>query len=278
MHQSQEGKELEDTVPYPLDSIPNSLRGQGKKMEFWEQFKNHTQARIGLARTGHSISTPELLDFQLAHALARDAVQEKWNVERFLKKLKSLGEKPLSVETAVHAREIYLKFPNLGRKLDKRSHQKLAKSKHRQQADIVFIITDGLSPQAVDTHFIPFWKTFKPLLKQELPDYKTAVVIAPFGRVALSDDIGKALKAKLCVMFVGERPGLTSVNSLGIYLTYGPKHGNLDANRNCISNIHPPEGLSYGLAAEKLLYFMRQCLALKLSGVDIKEEIQYFLA
>lgn len=241
-------------------------------MNLWDQLKEHTQARIGLNRTGHSVSTHDLLEFQLAHAFARDTVHETWDVARFEKKIKALGEKPLLVKTAVEVRELYLKFPNLGRTLNKDSREKLIKHRLKNPVDIAFIITDGLSPRAIDRHALPFWKTLKPLFKTTLGNLKMALVVAPFGRVALSDDIGKALGAKMSVMLVGERPGLSSVDSLGIYLTYAPKPGNTDANRNCISNVHPPEGMAYASAAEKLLYLMGESLRLKLSGVSLKEE------
>lgn len=241
-------------------------------MDILEQFKMHTQARIGLTRTGHSVSTQDLLRFQIAHALARDAVQETWDVERIEKKLKALGEKPLRVESGVSIREQYLKFPTLGRVLSKASHEKLARYSKRHHVDIVFIITDGLSARAIDTHLVPFWKILKPLLASEFGKLKICIVLAPYARVAISDDIGKVLGAKLSVIIVGERPGLSSVDSLGIYLTYAPKPGNSDANRNCISNVHPPEGLAYAIAAEKLLFLMTESLRLKLSGVSLKEE------
>lgn len=242
-------------------------------MNLWLDLKKHTQARIGLNRSGHSVSTDELLDFQLAHALARDAVHEMWNLDHIEKKLKAIGEKPLTALSGVTAREPYLKFPNLGRILNKESEGLLKKYGQKNETDAVFIVTDGLSPRAINSHLLPFWKTFKPHLKERLPKLKMTIVLVPFGRVALSDAIGKALKAKMSVMLVGERPGLSSSDSLAIYLTYAPKLGNSDANRNCISNVHPPEGLDYLPAAEKLLFLMNESLRLKLSGVCLKEEL-----
>lgn len=240
-------------------------------MDLWQQLKESTQARIGLHRIGHSLSTRDLLDFQTAHALAHSAVNEVWDVSLFEKKLKQLGEKPIQVDTAVSIREQYLKFPTLGRILTSQSRERLIKYRKRRHTDIVFIITDGLSVPAINTHAIPFWRVLQPLVHSMLGELKTTIVLAPYGRVALSDDIGKALGATLSVILVGERPGLSSVNSLGIYLTYHPKKGNSDANRNCISNIHPPEGLSYEMAAEKLMFLMTESLRLKLSGVRLKE-------
>ncbi len=247
-------------------------------MNLWGQLKEHTQARIGLQRSGHSLSTNDWLDFQLAHALARDAVQEVWEVAQFEEKLIAAGEKPIHVKTAVSIREQYLKFPTLGRILTSDSRAKVSKYSQRHQTDIVFIITDGLSVPAINAHAIPFWKVLKPMLQAILPDFKYTIVLAPYGRVALSDDIGETLGAKLSVILVGERPGLTSVNSLGIYLTYHPKAGHSDAERNCISNVHPPEGLSYAIAAEKLLFLITESLRLKLSGIHLKESPSQQLA
>ncbi|MEI8365635.1 MAG: ethanolamine ammonia-lyase subunit EutC [Parachlamydiaceae bacterium] len=246
-------------------------------MNLWDQLKEHTQARIGLHRAGHSISTPEILEFKLAHALARDAVNDIWDVVRIEKKLKALGEKPLRVETTVTARELYLRFPNFGRILSEKSQIKLEKYKKNHHVDIAVIVSDGLSARAIDHHFIPFWKILKPLLKETLSDLKIALILAPFGRVALSDPIGSELGAKLSIICVGERPGLSTVDSLGIYLTYSPKQGNTDIKRNCISNIHPPEGLSYASAADKLCFLITESLRLKLSGVKLKEESDHIL-
>lgn len=240
-------------------------------MDLWKQFKEFTQARIGLRRVGHSLSTKDLLDFQIAHALAHSAVNEIWDVARFEQKLKKIGEKPIRVETAVNIREQYLKFPTLGRVLSHHSYNQLKKYGKRHRTDVVFIITDGLSVPAIDAHGIPFWRALQPLLHSILGELNITVVLAPYGRVALSDDIGRVLGAKISVIFVGERPGLSSVSSLGIYLTYHPKKGNCDANRNCISNVHPPEGLSYELAAEKLIFLITESLRLKLSGIHLKE-------
>lgn len=240
-------------------------------MDLWKELKESTQARIGLHRIGHSLSTQDLLNFQTAHAFAHSAVNEIWDVEHFSDKLKQLGEKPIQVATAISIREQYLKFPSLGRILTPKSREQLVKYHNKHHTDIVFIITDGLSVPAIDAHAIPFWKVLRPLLDAMLGELKITIMLAPYGRVALSDDVGKALGAKMSVILVGERPGLSSVSSLGIYLTYHPKKGNSDANRNCISNVHPPEGLSYQLASEKLMFLITESLRLKLSGVHLKE-------
>ena len=240
-------------------------------MNLWEQLKEHTQARIGLHRIGHAISTKELLEFKLAQAFAHDAVQETWDVQRFRMALEKIGEKPLMVNSEVSSRDQYLKYPNLGRLLDEPSRSQLFNYAQMHSVDIAFIATDGLSPKGIDNHMISLWKTLKTLLGKKLDDLKLALVVVPFGRVAISDEIGSALNAKASVIFVGERPGLSSFDSLGIYMTYNPRHGNTDANRNCISNIHPPEGLSYVSASEKLVDLLRESFRMKLSGVNLKE-------
>jgi ethanolamine ammonia-lyase small subunit len=238
----------------------------------WEHLRELTQARVGLERIGHSIATRDVLDFQVSHALARDSVKAVWDVAAFESKLKKAKEKPILVKTKVSIREQYLKFPSLGRRLCDKNREKLLKWGKRHPVDIVFIVSDGLSVRAVDTHFIPFWKVFKPLMLEAFRDEKTALVVAPFGRVALSDDIGETLGAKASVILIGERPGLSSVDSLGIYLTYHPQKKHTDADRNCISNIHPPEGLSYLQAAKKLLFLLNESFRLGFSGVHLKEE------
>lgn len=241
-------------------------------MDLWSPLKAHTPARIGLHRSGHSISTFDLLQFKEAQSVARDSVLEEWNVSRFLNKLKKLGEKPLQVATKVTNRLEYLQYPNRGKKLASSSFHKLEKVKQKNPINVAIIFTDGLSVKAIDKHGIPFWRTLKPLLEQKLKNIHFKLIVAPFGRVALSDDIGMALGAQMSVILVGERPGLSSFESLGIYLTYNPKPGNTDSQRNCISNIHPPEGLTYSSAADKLLFLMEESFRLKLSGLVIKEK------
>jgi ethanolamine ammonia-lyase small subunit len=137
-------------------------------------------------------------------------------------------------------------------------------------ADIAFSVSDGLSAAAIDAHFLPLWEKIETALKAGRLT-RFPLVLVPFGRVAVGDAIGEALGAKLSVIFIGERPGLTSADSLGIYLTYQPRRGTPDASRNCLSNIRPPEGMGYELASEKLLYYVRESLRRQISGVTLKE-------
>lgn len=246
-------------------------------MDCWLILRKYTEARIGLHRIGHAISTKELLELKLAQGLAHDAVKAEWNLSGFDKKLKKVGEKPLKVRSEINSKEQYLRFPNLGKILNKSDYKKLSDRSKKSSVDIAFIMTDGLSPKAADAHMIPFWLIFKKMFTKRLNDLKIVLVLVPFGRVALSDEIGRALKAKVSVILVGERPGLSAFDSLGIYLTYGPKAGNTDANRNCISNIHPPQGLNYEEAAEQLIDLLGKALRLKLSGVNLKPDYTHII-
>jgi ethanolamine ammonia-lyase small subunit len=232
----------------------------------WKRLRSFTRARIGLPRSGHAVSTEVLLEFQRAHAEARDAVKQKWDVPAFAAQLKKINEPSATIESQVNNRDEFLKRPDLGRKLNSAS-KKLLKPKGEE---IVFIFSDGLSAKSIERHAILFWKALAPYLKKENFTY-APLVLAPFSRVALSDEVGEIMKVKLAVMIIGERPGLSSPDSLGVYLTYNPKIGNHDANRNCISNIRPPDGLDYDLAAQKLLYLIKESLRLQLSGVQLKE-------
>jgi ethanolamine ammonia-lyase small subunit len=229
--------------------------------DIWVKFRLATQARIGLGRNGHAISTKDLLQFQQAHAAARDAVQSEWDALKF---------SGLLLKSQAHTRESYLKNPGLGRKLSEESVKLLEEKAKDSRTDLVFILTDGLSAKAVDAHFEKFWAVLQERLKAS-GFAPSPLVLVPFGRVAISDDVGAASGAKLAVMFVGERPGLSASDSLGIYLTYDPKSGNSDANRNCISNVRPPNGLGYEDASEKLMFLIQESLRRKLSGVDLKE-------
>lgn len=238
------------------------------RLDFW---KTWTKARIDLGRTGHGLKTQEVLALKWAHALAKDAVLASWTVKETSDSLESLGEKTLILASRVKNREEYLKRPDLGRKLEQGSYKKLLSLK--SQYDVVFIISDGLSTTAIEHHLMPFWTVFKTQLKNY--SLKVApLILVPFSRVALSDDVGVALGAKLSIILIGERPGLSMPDSLSAYLTYDPRPENTDSNRNCLSNICPPTGLSYDAASQKLIYLVRESLQRKLSGVGLKEEAE----
>lgn len=237
----------------------------------WIALRRFTQARIALGRAGHAVPTQVMLDFQLAHAEARDAVHFSWDIDTFAGKVRDLGEVALILETPVANRSEYLRRPDLGRVLADESRT-LLRNFNADEADVALIVTNGLSSTAVERHGIP-------LLQAILNSYqKRQISIAPVslvanGRVAISDDIGSILGARVTVIIVGERPGLSGADSLGVYLTFAPQPGNTDAERNCISNIRPPEGLNYESAAAKLLFLTEEALRRGISGVALKDEM-----
>ena len=228
------------------------------------RLRDYTTARVGLGRAGHSLPTRELLEFQLAHAKARDAVHLPLAVNSLVLELKQKGVPSITLASAARTRDKYLKRPDLGRGLSKEARERLAGL--RGDYDAAFVIADGLSALAVHRHAVPLLE----LLLQNL-DWRIApIAIVEQGRVAIGDAIGELLGARLVVVLIGERPGLSSPDSLGAYLTWQPRPGRTDAERNCISNIRA-EGLSYAHATHKLLFLMNEARRLKLSGVMLKE-------
>jgi ethanolamine ammonia-lyase small subunit len=238
----------------------------------WLTLRRFTQARIALGRVGHALPTPALLEFQLAHAEARDAVHFPWDIASFAAAVRELGEEALVVETPVADRSEYLRRPDFGRVITDESRARLREAAVAVHADVVLIVTNGLSSTAVERHGIP-------LLQAIVNNYRsrqirmTPISLVANGRVALSDEIGCILGARVAVIIVGERPGLSAADSLGIYLTFAPQPGNSDAQRNCISNIRPPEGLGYEAAASKLLYLTEEAIRRGISGVSLKDEM-----
>ena len=226
--------------------------------------REFTPARVDLGRTGHSLPTRELLDFQLAHAKARDAVHLPLDSQSLVIELQQKKIPYVTLASAAADRQTYLHRPDLGRRLNAESRDRLRKLK--SEYEVACVITDGLSALAVHRHAVM-------LLQLVLP--RLDCVVAPIaiveqGRVAIGDEIGELLGAKLAVVLIGERPGLSSPDSLGIYLTWQPRIGRTDAERNCISNIRSA-GLSYELAAHKLQFLINESRRLKLSGVRLKE-------
>jgi ethanolamine ammonia-lyase small subunit len=222
--------------------------------------RQFTPARVGLGRTGHSLPTAELLRFQLDHARARDAVYEELDAP-------SLGVPHLLLHSAAPDRATYLRRPDLGRQLSEASRALLAKGDY----DAAFVIADGLSAPAVHRHAVPLLEAVSALLAAE--NWRLApLTVVLQGRVAIGDEIGERLGAGLVAVLIGERPGLTSPDSLGIYLTWNPRPGRSDAERNCISNVRT-EGISYSLAAHKLHFLMREARVRQLSGVGLKEDL-----
>ena len=226
----------------------------------WSALRANTPARIALGRAGASLPTREVLGFGLAHARARDAVHHALDVPRLLEELKSTGYAATSVRSAAPDRATYLTRPDLGRRLND--------ANLKGAAEIVVAIEDGLSAVAVQTHAVPLLSELRAISdKWE----SAAVVLATQGRVALGDEIGERMKAKLVVVMIGERPGLSSPDSLGVYLTYAPRVGCTDAQRNCISNVRP-QGLGYEEAARRLDWLASAALARGLTGIALKDE------
>ncbi|SFQ35000.1 Ethanolamine ammonia-lyase light chain [Geopseudomonas sagittaria] len=240
----------------------------------WQQLRGLTPARIALGRAGTSLPTAAQLDFQFAHAQARDAVHTPLDVAALAESLGSLGFDCLHLRSAARDRDTYLQRPDLGRRLHADSAQLLREhaATHGGGCDLAIVIADGLSALAVQRHSLPFLDR---LLEQVQAEGWTLapVSLVEQGRVAVADEVGELLGAKMTVILIGERPGLSSPDSLGLYFTWGPKVGLTDAYRNCISNVRL-EGLSYGMAAFRLLYLMREACRRQLSGVDLKDEAE----
>jgi ethanolamine ammonia-lyase small subunit len=238
----------------------------------WQALRRFTNARIALGRTGDSLPTNEMLAFQLDHARARDAVHLAFDVAGLAAELMAQGFEVLQVQSAAPDRGVYLKRPDLGRQLSHASRQMLETyaAEHAAEYDAVFVIADGLSALAVQQHAVALCCLTVNALQNV--GWKIApIVIASQSRVALGDEIGLALRGSQVAMLIGERPGLSVADSLGVYLTYAPQPGRTDAERNCISNIHPL-GLTYAAAQETLVYLMSQARRQKLTGVALKDD------
>ncbi len=232
-------------------------------MADWQRLKRFTPARIALGRTGASLPTEALLDFELAHAKARDAVHALLHIDEIQADIEALGWESVRVHSAAHDRAEYLRRPDLGRRLDQ-----IVPRLPAQSPELLFIIADGLSALAAERHAVPLLAALKP----NLAGWSVGpVVMAEQARVALGDPIGESLGAEIVVMLIGERPGLSAPDSLGVYITYGPRVGRSDAERNCFSNIRP-QGLTYDLAAHRLLHLLEAARGLRLTGVALKDE------
>jgi ethanolamine ammonia-lyase small subunit len=222
------------------------------------ELRSFTNARVALGRAGNSLPTAELLRFQFDHARARDAVYAELDPS-------GLPGPHVLVHSAAPGRGEYLRRPDLGRVLSEESRVELLRGEY----DAAIVMADGLSALAVQRHAPPLLAELMPLLTRE--DWRMAkLTVALQGRVAIGDEIGERLGARLVVLLIGERPGLTAPDSLGIYLTYNPRVGRTEAERNCISNVRP-EGLPYAPAAARLHFLMREARLRKLTGVELKE-------
>ncbi|WP_020185644.1 ethanolamine ammonia-lyase subunit EutC [Methylopila sp. 73B] len=232
----------------------------------WSALRASTNARIGLGRSGDAMPLKAVLEFQAAHATARDAVHTPLDLDAVEAALQPLST--LRVKSSAPDRPTYLRRPDLGRRLDDEPSPDLEAA--GKGADVVFVVADGLSATAVQMHAAPLVHA----CAERLKGFKIApVVLASQARVALGDDVGERLGAALVAVLIGERPGLSVAESLGVYLTYEPRRGRRDSERNCISNIHGKGGLSYALAADKLVWLVREATRLKLTGVKLKDDV-----
>ena len=254
----------------------------------WQQLRRLTPARIALGRAGSSLPTSELLDFQLAHARARDAVHADFDSAGLAEQIARLGVETVCLKSGAASREIYLQRPDLGRQLDDASRARLAEivapldrdsgntinptpvASPAGRCDLAIIVSDGLSALAAQRQVVPLLAAWLPLLGDEKRRLAPITIVAR-GRVAIEDEIGFAWGAKVAVILIGERPGLGSPDSLGAYLAFHPRPGLHDADRNCVSNIRP-QGLPPLAAAMKLHYLFRESLSRQLSGVGLKDE------
>jgi ethanolamine ammonia-lyase small subunit len=237
----------------------------------WFRLRQFTPARIAQGIAGCSQTTAALLDFQLAHASARDAVHQTWAAADFASGVEKLGLEPLMLATRVIDRQQYLQRPDLGRCLAEVCRPVL-EARAGLSNDVAVIVSNGLSSKALDNHGLALLEAMVAAFALTRLRFGP-VCLVPNGRVALADEIGALLNARLTIIIVGERPGLSAADSLGAYLTYSPKIGNTDAERNCISNIRPPHGLDYLAAAAKLAYLAEQAIVRGFSGVMLKDDM-----
>ncbi|SHG66398.1 ethanolamine ammonia-lyase subunit EutC [Massilia sp. CF038] len=240
----------------PRHVIPNA----------WHALRALTDARIALGRAGVSVPSARQLEFQLAHARARDAVHQALDAPALAASLAQVGMPVVCVRSACPDRATYLQRPDLGRQLAEQDRASLQSSPW----DLALVVADGLSALAIEQNALPFLRR---LYDDLAVDGWTCapLVVATQARVAIGDDIGAALGVKAVVVMIGERPGLSSPDSMGLYLTWAPQRGCSDAQRNCISNVRPA-GLSYDSAAHKLRWLLSQARERQLSGVALKDE------
>ena len=234
----------------------------------WADLRRFTPARVALGRAGNGLPTAAHLDFQAAHAAARDAVHAVLDVEALRVDLAAAGLASIAVRSAAPDRRTYLLRPDLGRRLCDADRGALP----AMPGVMLFVICDGLSATAVQRYATVLLSHVIPML-QRTGHAAAPVIVAEQGRVALGDDIGEAMGAAAVAVLIGERPGLTAADSLGVYLTWQPRRGRTDAERNCISNIRP-DGLAPQAAADKLLWLIGAMRRLRLTGIGLKDEHQ----
>jgi ethanolamine ammonia-lyase small subunit len=235
----------------------------------WQGLQQFTAARIALGRTGAAVPLQQALDFKLAHAFARDAVYSILDKQLLTDGLQAISPRHYWLHSQAIDRATYLQRPDFGRRLNDISIQQLS-TEPTDPCDIAIVLVDGLSATAINEHALPYLQIILPALQAKQFTIAPITVVQQ-GRVAIGDEIGTLLKAKLTIVLIGERPGLSSPNSMGAYITYQPALSLTDESRNCISNIRP-EGLPLKAAADTLLYLVSEALRLQLSGVGLKDD------
>lgn len=246
----------------------------------WQKLKDFTSARIALGRCGSSVPTNEWLSFSFDHAKAMDAVHCALDIRKLAQDIaqssvmtSQIGREPIVVKSKANDRFEYLQRPDFGRELSKESMEVVAEHRQDQHAyDLAFVVADGLSSVAIQRHAVPLLEALLVrLTSQHNAPWRIApITIVEQGRVAVGDDVAQCLNANMVVVLIGERPGLTSPDSMGMYLTWGAKRGSKDSERNCISNIRP-QGLNYSDAAFRASYLLEEARSLKLTGVNLKD-------
>lgn len=252
------------------DSIDDPIAGAAP----WQALRQFTDARIALGAAGISQPTGAQLDFQLAHARARDAVHLPLDTAALKPALQAAwphAGQPLLLHSAAANRNVYLQRPDLGRRLDAPSRSLLTdRDDGNRGCDLAIVVADGLSSHAIAQNAAPFLAALH--LQPAAEEWILGpLVIVQQGRVAVGDEVGEILGAKMVVVLIGERPGLSAPDSMGIYLTWAPRVGLTDERRNCISNVRPA-GLGYAQAAARLHYLLGQAQLRQLSGVALKDE------
>lgn len=239
----------------------------------WNKLRQYTPARIALGHSGTSLPTKPHLEFQLAHARARDAVHHALDIPALEETLRSRGHAPILLSSRADSRPTYLQRPDMGRRLDDESAKVLESLLPPERPyDVVFVIGDGLSALAIEENAAKFLDVMLRSLAND--DWHIApLCIVKEARVAIGDEVAEILGAKMVVVLIGERPGLSSPDSMGIYMTLNPRIGLTDESRNCISNVRPA-GLGYEHAAYKLNYLMTEARRRGLSGVRLKDEAE----
>ena len=243
-----------------------------KNRDPWQALRRFTAARIALGHTGVSQPTGAQLDFQLAHARARDAVHQALDSASLAQALQAAwpgSGSPLLLHSAAENRNVYLQRPDLGRRLDAPSRALLL-ARGERAFDLSIVVADGLSALAVTQHAAPLLRALSTLLAPTSWTFAPLAIVEQ-GRVAIGDEVGELLGAKIVVVLIGERPGLSSPDSMGLYITWAPRVGLTDERRNCISNVRPA-GLGYEDAAHKLHYLLTEARRRQLTGVGLKDE------